>query len=77
MSDTTTQTKPLRQHRREALYSINELARLSGVSHMTIKSAENGTRTPQPATMRKLSAVLDVEPLEVAEFAAAIKGGGR
>ena len=72
-----TDTRPLRQIRRERLLTIDKLADRAGVSHMTVKSAESGRRTPMPSTIRRLSEALDVEPLEIAEFAAAIREEGR
>ena len=66
-------TRPLRQIRQESLYSQRELSRLSGLSRLTIRRAEEGTVTPELSTIRKLSKVLEVEPAEVAEFARVIR----
>ncbi len=66
--------RPFRDVRRRALYSIKGLAEEAGTSSRTIVDLEHGRRVPRLATIRKLCRVLDVDPLTVEEFAAAIEG---
>lgn len=66
--------KTLREWRRDQLVSIEDLAERAGVSTKTIVETELGRSRPKFRTMRKLSEALDVDPKEVAEFAAVISG---
>lgn len=66
--------KPLREIRREQALSIEALAELAQVSTKTIVQIELTRSLPKLTTIKKLSAALGVEPLEVEEFAAAIRG---
>jgi transcriptional regulator with XRE-family HTH domain len=66
--------KPLREHRREQLLTIDALAELAGVSTKTIVETELGRSIPKLRTIAKVSEALGVRPLEVEEFAAAIRG---
>ena len=68
--------KSLRAWRRERLLSLAELARRAGVTEKTVGDIERGRARPQLGTVRKLSEALKVEPREVAEFDAAIRGDG-
>ena len=68
--------KPLREWRRDRLVSIEDLAKKSGVSTKTIVETELGRSQPKLRTIRKLSEALKVEPREVVEFDAAIRGDG-
>jgi transcriptional regulator with XRE-family HTH domain len=52
----------LRQLRREAALTQEDLARESGVSVGTIVRLENGAREPYPSTVRKLATALHVRP---------------
>lgn len=63
--------KTLRQHRRERAWSLRELEKRAGVAHQTMVSAESG-KPLRLATIRKIADALDIEPMEIAEFAAII-----
>ena len=52
----------LRDLRRRAILSQEELATKSGVARDTISKLETGQRRAYPSTIRKLAAGLDVEP---------------
>lgn len=65
--------RSLREIRSERLLSIRELAREAGVATSTIYLTESGRTTPRPAIVRRLAAVLGVDPLEVDEFRRAIE----
>lgn len=45
--------------------TVRELAEMSGVSLTTISGIENGHRSANPSTVRKLAAALGVEPREL------------
>lgn len=64
----------LAELRKTKLLTIRDLARESGVTAKTINTIELGHTTPTLSTIRKLCAVLGVEPLEVDEFREAIMG---
>jgi transcriptional regulator with XRE-family HTH domain len=64
--------KRLRTWRTEQLLSIQALAAAAGVTAKTLTDIELGRSRPGYATMRRISAVLEVAPSEIAEFAAAI-----
>lgn len=53
---------------------MRKLARLADVSPTTVYLIESGQRTPRYHTIRKLAEVLDVDPMEINEFRAAIEG---
>ncbi len=63
----------LREARARRLLSVRALADLAGVSKTTIQLVEAGQRAPHYGTIRKLAAALEVDPLEIAEFQAAIE----
>lgn len=65
----------LREVRRGKLVSIEGLAEKSGVSTKTIVEIELGRSVPRLRTIRKLSDALEIEPVSVEEFAAAIADG--
>ena len=65
-------TRTLGQLRRERLLTIKALAEAAGCSTRTVLQVEHGERTPQPGTIRRLSAALGVEPARVREFRAAM-----
>ncbi len=67
--------KTLRTWRQERLVSIEDLAEKSGVSTKTIVETELGRTTPKYRTIRRLSEALEVDPGEVEEFAAVMRGG--
>ncbi len=52
----------LRNLRRRAVMSQEDLAERSGVARDTISKLETGQRGAYPSTIRKLAAGLDVEP---------------
>ena len=62
----------LAQLRRERLLTIRALAEAAGCSTRTVLQVEHGERTPQPGTIKRLSAALGVEPAQVREFRAAM-----
>lgn len=64
--------RTLREWRKRRLLSIQALADQAGVSTKTVWDAEQGHTTPQLSTIRRLCEVLEVEPDEVTEFAAAL-----
>ncbi len=64
----------LREMRIRRLLSLRDLAQLANVAQRTIVEAEAGRQVPHPKTMRKLAEALDVDPMEVDEFRAAIEG---
>ena len=63
----------LREVRARRLLSVRALADLAGVSKTTIQLVEAGQRAPHYGTIRKLAAALEVDPLEITEFRAAIE----
>lgn len=52
----------LRNFRRRAVMSQEQLARRSGVARDTISKLETGQRRAYPTTIRKLATGLEVEP---------------
>jgi transcriptional regulator with XRE-family HTH domain len=52
----------LRNFRRQAVMSQEQLAERSGVARDTISKLETGRRGAYPTTIRKLAAGLEVEP---------------
>ena len=52
----------LRDLRRQAIMSQEDLAAKSGVARDTISKLETGQRRAYPSTVRKLAAGLDVQP---------------
>jgi transcriptional regulator with XRE-family HTH domain len=59
----------LRELREERVFSQRELARLAGLTHVTVWRLENGYSEARPATIRKLAGVLGVEPKELTKGA--------
>jgi transcriptional regulator with XRE-family HTH domain len=55
----------LREAREEAVLTISELAKVSGVSEDAICKIENGHRRPRPGTLRRLARALGVKPQEL------------
>lgn len=55
----------LRSLRERHPMTMEELAGVSGLSWNTVWRLENEERTPHPSTVRKLAAVLGVEPREL------------
>jgi transcriptional regulator with XRE-family HTH domain len=65
--------RTLREWRIRRLMSVTALAEAAGITRKTLIDLEHGRRRPHYETMGKLSRALDVEPDEVAEFAAAME----
>jgi transcriptional regulator with XRE-family HTH domain len=63
----------LKEARAERLFTVRALAERAGVAPSTVYLIENGHSVPRFDAIRKLSAALGVEPIEVTEFAAAIE----
>ena len=64
----------LREARIRKLLTVRGLAKLADISPVTLQDIEAGRRTPQPGTLRKLAAALELDPGEGAEFRRAIEG---
>ena len=60
--------KPLRQHRRERLISLERLAAQAGVTAKTLSNIERGKQRPGFRSMRGISQALDLDPREITEF---------
>ena len=65
--------KTLREWRAESLLGVKALAKKAGVSNTTIIQIERGEQVPLFRTIRRISEALEVDPKEIAEFAAAIQ----
>ena len=59
----------LKRLREDRVLSQRELARMAGLTHVTVWRLENGFENAHPQTIRKLAEVLGVEPREL------VKGG--
>jgi transcriptional regulator with XRE-family HTH domain len=55
----------LKELRRQKVLSMRELEEISGVSYNTIWRLENGLTGAQPRTIRKIAAVLGIDPAEL------------
>jgi transcriptional regulator with XRE-family HTH domain len=66
----------LREARARRLLSVRRLAEAAGVAPATIYHIEHGRTNPSFRAIRDISAALDVDPLDVEEFAAVIEGTG-
>jgi transcriptional regulator with XRE-family HTH domain len=55
----------LKALREEKVLSQRELARMAGLTQMTVWRIENGYRDARPGTIRKLAQALGVEPKEL------------
>ncbi len=55
----------LKTLREENVLSQRELARMAGLTHVTVWRLENGYREAHPQTIRKIAGVLGVEPKEL------------
>lgn len=64
--------RTLRQTRTARMLTIRGLANAAGCSPQTVHQIESGKRRPHFATIRRLSAALGVEPMQVAEFRRAL-----
>jgi transcriptional regulator with XRE-family HTH domain len=64
----------LTEARRTRLLSIRALAERAGLATRTINEIELGRTTPSLLTIKKISEVLEIDPLEIDEFRKAIRG---
>ena len=60
--------RTLRQARAAKMLTVRGLAQAAGCSPHTVHEIETGKRSPRFDTVRRLSAALEVEPTQVAEF---------
>jgi transcriptional regulator with XRE-family HTH domain len=67
----------LREARATRLLTVRGLAERAGVAFSTVHLIETGKSVPHFDAIQKLSAALDMEPTEIAEFAAAIEAVGQ
>ena len=66
----------LQEARTRRLLSVRKLAARAGVAPATVYHIEHGKTAPSFRAIRDISAALDVDPLDIAEFAAVIEGTG-
>ncbi len=64
--------RKLQQARAERMLTVRALAKAAGCSPHTVHEVETGKRRPHFATIKRLSAALDVEPTQIAEFRRAL-----
>ena len=57
----------IREMRRRAAMTQDELAREAGVSMMTLSRIERGESEPRASTLRKLARALEVKPRDLFE----------
>ena len=62
--------------RRQKLLSVRRLAEAADVAPTTVYYIEHGRTTPSFRAIRDISAALDLDPLDIDEFAAVIEGTG-
>jgi transcriptional regulator with XRE-family HTH domain len=55
----------LKRLREDLVLSQRELARMAGLTHMTVWRLENGFENAHPQTIRMIARVLGVEPREL------------
>jgi transcriptional regulator with XRE-family HTH domain len=67
MGDWRVDGRKVRAARHRAALSLEELAKLAGVGHITIHRIETGKvkSDPYPSTVRKIAAALKVEPVDL------------
>ncbi len=63
----------LREARADRMLSIRDLARAAEVAPSTVYLIESGRTVPRPSIVRRISAVLDVQPAEIDEFQRVIR----
>ena len=63
--DVRVDAEALKRLRKDRVLSQRELARTAGLTHATVWRLENGFDLARPSTVRKLAAVLGVEPREL------------
>ena len=66
----------LQEARTRRLLSVRKLAERAGVAPATVYHIEHGKTTPSFRAIRDLSAALEMDPLDIDEFAAVIEGTG-
>ena len=66
----------LQEARTRRLLSVRKLAERAGVAPATVYHIEHGRTTPSFRAIRDLSAALEMDPLDVDEFAAVIEATG-
>ena len=66
----------LSEARARKLLSVRRLAEAASVAPATIYHIEHGRTTPSFRAIRDISAALDMDPLDITEFAAVIEGTG-
>ncbi len=67
----------MREARARRVLTVRDLAAAAGLAPTTVYRIEHGISTPRFGVIRALAAVLEVEPAEVAEFAAAMETAGQ
>lgn len=67
------EARQLREVRRRNLYTIDGLAGKAGVSTKTIVDIEKGRNVPRLKTIKKISEALEIDPMQIVEFADAIE----
>ena len=75
--DVTEEPKPLRELRTERMLTVRGLARIAGVSPVTVLNVELRRFRPTNCTMQALSEALGCEVGEVAEFREALAHRGK
>ena len=68
--------RPLKEIRTGRNIGVRRLSQGAPVSPRTIITTEKGESTPGVETIRKISRFLDVDPMEVTEFKAALEEQG-
>ena len=66
----------LHEARARRLLSVRKLAEAAGVAPATVYHIEHGRTAPSFRAIRDISAALDMDPLDIEEFAAVIAGTG-
>jgi transcriptional regulator with XRE-family HTH domain len=66
----------LSEARTTKLLSVRKLAEAAGVAPATIYYIEHGRTIPSFRAIRDISAALEMDPLDIDEFAAVIEGTG-
>ena len=66
----------MRQARARKLLTVRGLAAAAGLSPTTIYQIEHRRTCPRFGSIRAISAALGVEPMQIVEFAQAIREGG-
>ena len=66
----------LSEARTQNLLSVRRLAEAANVAPATVYHLEHGRTTPSFRAIRDISAALEMDPLDIDEFAAVIEGTG-